>query len=165
MDKFLARIAGPAQWILVGAGAVGFIVSFLPWYSVSFNGGKQFPGYSGSANAWSVGFGAWFPMLLLVAVAGVVVAIERGAIPNPIPGLMQWVTLGASGLAALIILIRWLTYPDLPGFAGSAGAGFGLYVGLLAALAAAAASFAVVRIGSQSRAFAAAEAHPPLPSV
>jgi hypothetical protein len=123
--------------VIVGGALLVFIDSFLPWYSVSFKGSADFPGTSGSTNGWGSGFGAWFPILLLVAT-GVVVTLA-------VMGTINWTALmtftiatGVSALSFIIILLRWLTYPSLPaiykGFA-SAGAGFGTYIGLVAALA------------------------------
>jgi len=148
MDKYLERIVGKAQWIVLGAGAVAFIVTFFPWYSVSIHGSVGDPGLDGSANAWSVGFAAWFPMLLLVALAGLIGAALKG-VQIAIPVGLQWVALGVSSLAAFIVLIRWLTYERGNSYV-SAGAGFGLYIGLLAALATVVASVAVVRVGGKT---------------
>src|SRR4030081_2465177 len=63
-----------AEWIGLGAGLLAFIASFLPWYSFSALGGV----YSVSANAWSLGFAAWFPVLLLLAGAGLMLAQQLG---------------------------------------------------------------------------------------
>ncbi|HEV2639606.1 MAG TPA: hypothetical protein VGX23_31020 [Actinocrinis sp.] len=120
-------------------GLLAFVNSFLPWYTVSVKGAADLGigDYSTSGNAWSVGIGAWFPMVLLLAVG--VLAV--------LPAFEQKVTLpGGDALLAIvgvvafvIVLIRWLTYPSVPAdaFTGgvSAGASFGTYVGLVLALA------------------------------
>ncbi|HVK22091.1 MAG TPA: hypothetical protein VM677_12090 [Actinokineospora sp.] len=133
----------PIEWAGIGAGALAFIASLLPWYSYSFDAGV--PGFStsGSLSAWGVGILGWLPVLMLVA-AGVIVLLPHlgNAVANA-----TTIWLGLAGGAVVLILIRWLTLPDdggLGGLAGSgysSGAGFGLIVGLLAAVASAVAAF------------------------
>ncbi|HEY6423141.1 MAG TPA: hypothetical protein VIY28_07805 [Pseudonocardiaceae bacterium] len=143
------------DWVVVGAGLLAYISSFFRWYqtSISVFGIER----SAGVNAWNAGFGAWFAVLLLVVAGGLVLASMlvgwRGA-PTPL------ITLGASTLAFVTIVLRWVTFPDANGgqvgvddveigslFTASGGAGFGLYVGLIAALAAAVASFLSFRAG------------------
>jgi hypothetical protein len=118
-------------------GLLMFIDSFFPWFSVSIKGALGFPGASGSTNGWSSGIGAWFPILLLLAVGVVTVLAAMGVINW---SYLMLVTLGtgASVLSVLIILLRWLTYPSVPSELTayeSAGAGAGTYIGLVVALA------------------------------
>jgi hypothetical protein len=125
---------GRSERVLAVVGLLAFINSFLPWYSVSTKGGAASFGvsYSASGNAWSIGFGAWFPSLLLLAV-GVLVALPAFGRNVSIRG--GYAALGALALlATIIILIRWLTYPSIPAEEASfidAGASFGTYVGLV----------------------------------
>jgi hypothetical protein len=126
--------------ILAVVGLLAFIDSFLPWYSVSVksNGVDGLGAYSasGSGNAWREGFGAWFPLLLLLAV-GVLAVLpafeQKVALPG---GDAALAIVGA--VAAVLILLRWLTYPSVPsdGLYGSvsAGASFGTYIGLVLAI-------------------------------
>ncbi|MGH3778525.1 MAG: hypothetical protein ACRDRR_22755 [Pseudonocardiaceae bacterium] len=149
------------DWAVVGAGLLAYISSFFPWYRahVSVLGIER----SAGENAWSAGFGAWFSVLLLVVAGGLVLASAMGVrLPAPRPLL----TLGLSGLALITILLRWVTFPDAAGgrgdlgdvdvdglFAVSSGAGFGLYLGLIAAIAAVVASFsASLRVARSGRA-------------
>jgi hypothetical protein len=127
--------------ILAVVGILAFIDSFLPWYSVSVKStgvdGLGAYSASSSANAWSVGFGAWFPLLLLldIGVLAVLPAFEQKV---NVPGGDATLAIAAL-LATVIILIRWLTYPSVPsdGLDGvSAGASFGTYVGLVIAIVA-----------------------------
>jgi hypothetical protein len=107
--------------VVLGAGALMFVVSLLPWYGASYLGG------SFSANAWNAGVGAWGSVILVVAVAGVtaVRAFGGGVFPGNSAVIWNLVTAAVSGLAVLFILLRWATYPDLPSFPGfSAGAKF-----------------------------------------
>jgi hypothetical protein len=122
----------PLEWAGVGGGALAFIVSFFPWASVDIAG---FGSVTGSA--WNSGFLAWFSVLLLVG-AGVVVALPHLGVQVDRRPLI-WLVL--SGLATLFIIIRWLTLDA--GFSGAGllsdsidvGAGFGLIVGLIVAIA------------------------------
>ncbi|MGH3801662.1 MAG: hypothetical protein ACRDTD_16320 [Pseudonocardiaceae bacterium] len=143
------------DWVVVGAGLLAYISSFFPWYqsrvSVSVLGIER----SGSENAWSSGFGAWLAVLLLVAAGGVVLASTMG---GRLATSRSLITLGLSALAFITILLRWVTFPDVRDnrddldnidvdglFAVSSGAGFGLYLGLIAAVAAVVASFLTFR--------------------
>lgn len=145
------------DWVVVGAGLLAYISSFFPWYlaRVSVLGTERF---TSADNAWNAGFGAWFSVLLLVAAGGMVLASTMGtrlATSRPL------ITLGLSVLAFITVLLRWVTFPDASGrqgdlgdlgnvdvdglFAVSSGAGFGLYLGLIAAVAAVVASFLAFR--------------------
>src|SRR6266566_2306060 len=94
-----------AEWIGLGAGLLAFIASFLPWFTFSVLGGV----YSVSANAWSLGFAAWFPVLLLLAGSGLMLAQQLGVnVPVVKPG-WPLVLFGVAVLSLIIILIRWLT--------------------------------------------------------
>jgi hypothetical protein len=144
MASFDVKRVTPLEWAGIGAGALAFIVSFFPWYSIDF-GDTGFPGLSldTSASAWDSGFLAWFSMLLLLAVGVMVILPHFGTqVPN-LP--MLW--LGLSALSLLFVILRWVTFDT---FGGAAGAGFGLFVGLVLALASGAAGFLTFR-ASNSR--------------
>ena len=109
------RNVGTNDLVVMGAGALMFIDSFLPWYGIKI---AHFPG--SNASGWSAGFGAWFSVLLVVAVAGVVAARVFGgrAMPPVAGGSVSWPLIlgGVSVLAVLIILLRWVTFPDGAGW-------------------------------------------------
>ncbi len=154
MARFDPARVTTAEWIGMGAGLVAFISSFLPWYDFSYTGPLAGIDAGFSWNAWSLGFGAWFPVLLLVAGAGLMLAGQLGTQMPPVRVGWPLVYLGVAAIALLIILIRWLT---LPGGSGgvldsevSYGAGFGLYVGLVAAIAFGFAQFLILRSQGQS---------------
>ena len=142
------------SWVVVGAGLLAYISSFLPWYraDISVLGIER----SATANAWNAGIGAWLPVVLLV-VAGVVVLASATGVQ--LPTSQSLITLVLSTLAVISILLRWMTFPDATGqntldmdnidveglFAVSSGAGVGLYVGLIAAIAAVVASLLTSR--------------------
>jgi len=122
--------------ILAIVGILAFVDLFLPWYTVSVKAvaGDDGFNYGGSAsgNAWNgaVGFEAWFALLILLAI-GVLVALPAFEKQVNLPG--GYALFGiAAAVATLLILLRWLTFPSVPsGFGVSAGAGFGLYIGIV----------------------------------
>lgn len=148
MASFDPARVSRAEWIGLGAGLVAFIASYLPWFSLSAGL------FSFSANAWDLGFFAWFPVLLMVAAAGVILAQQLGTnLPTVRPG-WPLLLLGVAALSLILILIRWLT---LSGESGgglfgtvSYGAGFGLYVGLVAAILLGVSQYMVIRSTGQS---------------
>lgn len=147
MANFDVKQVTPLEWAGMGAGVLAFLVSFFPWYSVSYDGLGGFGGLDASVSAWNSGFLAWFSVMLLVAAAVVVALPHFGsAVPNR---SVTWLVL--SGVAALFILLRWVTFED--GVAGiSAGAGFGLILGLLAALVSLAAALVSFRASNRTAA-------------
>ncbi len=118
---------------VIASGAVMFIVSFLPWYSVSI----AFFGRSSSAhrNGWGLGFNSWFPVLLVVVVAGLLAAriFANFTIPDIGPVSWLWALPGVSALATLLLIIRWLRFPDVPSGV-DAGPSVGFYLALVAAI-------------------------------
>ena len=128
------RNVGTNDLVVISAGIVMFIVSFFPWYGVSVKG------FSGaSASGWNSGFGAWFSVLLVIAVAGAAAARVFGnkTLPSVAGGAVSpaLIAAGVSVIAVIIILLRWVTYPDAGGLSGvSAGAKFGTYLGLIVAI-------------------------------
>lgn len=151
MASFDPARVSKAEWIGLSAGLIAFVASFLPWYDFSTSGLIAF---SGSWNAWSLGFFAWFPLLLLVAGSGVLLAQHLGANVPAIRPSWPIVLLGVAALALLIILIRWLTLPGGSGAFADAGysygAGFGLYVGLVASILFGVSQYMVFRSTGQS---------------
>lgn len=145
------------DWVVVGAGLLGYISSFLPWYTanVTVLGIHR----SASVDAWHAGVGAWCSVLLLM-LAGVLVLVSAlgglGASAS-----RSLITLGVSVLAFIALVLRWATFPDAGGelgrfdelggldlgstFTVSSGAGVGLYLGLIATIAAVVASLLTFR--------------------
>jgi hypothetical protein len=142
--------------VVIGAGLLAYASSFLPWYSesVSVLGNTR---WVRRDDAWQAGFGAWFSVLLLVVAGGVVLVSMLGGRLR-LSTSRPLITLGLSVLALVTVLLRWATFPtatrglgevdhvdlgDL--FTASSGVGFGLYLGLIAAVAAVVASFLALR--------------------
>ena len=145
MAEFDLKRVTPLEWAGSGAGVLAFIVSFLPWYSVDYQGIV-----GGSLSAWGTGFFALFSVLLLMAAGALVLAPHFGVQVARLP--LIWLSL--SGVAVLFILLQWLILPDdggigefgLLGDTGiDSGAGFGLIVGLILALVSAVAAFLTFR--------------------
>jgi hypothetical protein len=152
MAEFDVKRVNPLEWAGIGAGLLAFLVSFFPWYSIDFEGLG-----GGSLSAWNTGFLAWFSVLLLMVAGGLVLAPHLGMQVARLP--LIW--LGVAAAAVVFILIRWLTLPDDGGLGGfglledsgiDSGAGFGLIVGLIAALVSGAAAFLVFRASSKTSA-------------
>lgn len=148
MAEFDVKQVTNLEWAGIGAGVLAFVVSFFPWYSVDVAG---FGG--GSLSAWNSGFLAWFPVLLLIIAGGVLVTSHMGVQVQRVP--MIW--LATTALSVVLILLRWLTLPDdggigsfgLLGDSGvESGAGFGLVLGLIAAIVSGVAAFLVFRRSS-----------------
>ena len=107
-------------------GLLAFIDSFLPWYTVSFEGVGI-----GSANAWDLDY-AWIPVLLLL---GLGIAVALPAFGAGMRQVINPATVGVVGaVATVIIVIRWATYPSGSDLGVDAGAGVGTYLGLVLAL-------------------------------
>ncbi|WP_154675560.1 DUF5336 domain-containing protein [Parafrankia elaeagni] len=121
---------------VIGAGAATFIFSFLPWFSIStdFFGSSvsnSFSGWSTDPGGW---FWGWLAILLLIAVAGLVAALTFANLRLPtLPVPLTAVLAGASGLAVLLIIIRWIAYPSVPS-SYDGGPSFGLFIVLIAAI-------------------------------
>jgi hypothetical protein len=126
------RNVGTNDLVVMGAGALMFIDSFLPWYGVSIHGFG-----SATVSGWNAGFGAWFSILLVIAVAVVAAVRVFGgrSMPAVGNGSVSWnlITAGVSALAFIIMLIRWLTFPS-GGHGVDAGGRFGIYIGLIIAI-------------------------------
>lgn len=138
MAEFDVKRVTTLEWAGIGAGLLAFIVSFFPWLSVDFGG--ELADLTGvdtsvSGSAWDAGFLAWFSVLILIAVAVVIVLPHFGTeVPQR---SLIWMI--GSGVAALFILLRWLTYESV------IDPGWGLFVGLVLALASAVSGFLVFR--------------------
>lgn len=127
MAEFDLKRLTPLEWAGAGGGALAFIVSFFPWFSV--DAGML----GGSTNAWGTEAWSVFAVLLLMAAGGLVLSPHFGMKVDRLP--LIWVIL--AGLATLFVLIQWLRLPDDEsgfGVTVDMGAGFGLIVGLLLAI-------------------------------
>jgi len=126
MGKFNALSIG--QKIIVIAGPVLLIISFLPWYSVDLGpfGSVNRSGWQSPGALWSI-----LAVLLGLAMSAVIVIQNvgtAGTIPDNLGGF-TWpkIRLAASGAAGLFIVLKFLNSSDF--------LAFGFYVAIIAVAA------------------------------
>ncbi len=132
------KTVSTVEWGIVGGAFVAFIGLFFHAYGVSFKGDAAFGGsFGGHLSGWHFA-GLWLPVFLLLAAAALV-AVRRfrgDLIPSTLPVGTRVVVAGVAAVATLIIIIRVVSYPGSPGDGVSAGASFGSYLILAAAVVA-----------------------------
>lgn len=125
---------------LLAAGALLFLLSFFPFYTVDVGGLG-----SGSGNAWD-SFWSWFAVLLGLAATAMIL-LPRLGVSLPVPARL--IALGCWALALVCLIIALMTFPyDGPvpdaakdAFDEATGHGFGLYASLLVSAVATALAF------------------------
>jgi hypothetical protein len=131
-----------SDWLKVG-GAAGFLIfGFFNWTTVDG------PGGIGSASGNNVFHFFWtgtLPWILVMATGVITFLLAAGMMK---PGALPWplIMLAATGLAALLLLIRLLFNPTeidtfVEAAGGSVGRGIGLILSVVAGLAAFAGAF------------------------
>jgi hypothetical protein len=145
---------------VVGAGAVGFLSSLLPWY----RGTASVFGFSGSVtvNAWNAGPSAWLSVVALTA-AGAVALMSVMNTSRPVPAWYGLLPAGLTAVAALCLVARWASWSGDDGGSGgleglqfsgsffgglveaSAGPEFGFYLAVVAVVVGLAASWMAAR--------------------
>jgi hypothetical protein len=135
MDRINALSTG--EKLIVGAGILILIASFLPWYEIDF-GLEGIGDLSVSRNGWESPGAIWsiLATLIGVAMAGSIVAMRFGNVALPdLGGSMTWgmLYLGGGVVAVLCILIKLLDE--------SSYLAFGFYLGIIAAIALAAGGY------------------------
>ncbi|MCB1000788.1 MAG: hypothetical protein R2713_20505 [Ilumatobacteraceae bacterium] len=123
-----------SDWMKIG-GALGFLIfGFFPWIKVSAFGFSD----SGE-NVFSFFFTGTIPWLLIIAVGVISFLLLQGTLK---PGQLPWplIMLGASGLAALLLLIRLIFNPiddggfDLGDSGIDVGRAFGMFLSVISGL-------------------------------
>ena len=127
MDKFNAMSIG--EKIILIAGAVLLIASFLPWYRVSAFG------FTFSAHAWEAPNAIWSILAVLVGLVLSATVAARTFTDVKLPadiGGQSWgrIFLGGGALVLLLLVIKFL--------AESSNLSYGFYIGFLSAVALAA---------------------------
>jgi hypothetical protein len=133
----LNKVKGNDRYIAGGAVLI-FVLSFFPWYTVSYTGAfGTFGGFgtSGSVNAWNA-YGLNKLAIVLALLAGaIVIARLMGALDNvQLPAGVNLITLVVSGLATAILLLRLINAYHSAGSGAvkvSAHPGFGWYLAIL----------------------------------
>ncbi|MFN2539258.1 MAG: hypothetical protein ABR549_14070 [Mycobacteriales bacterium] len=135
------KVKGNDRFIAGGAVVI-FILSFLPWYTVSYKGSLgSFGGFgtSGSVNAWDAYGWNKLAIILALVAGGIVVARLMGALDSvQLPVGVNLVTLGVSGLASAIFLLRLIGAYHSAGAGAvkvSAHPGFGWYLAIVVSCA------------------------------
>jgi hypothetical protein len=131
-----------AEWIAGGATILLFISLFLPWYTVSYDGGIL--GGSDSASGNLVSSHGWAYLILilcLVVIAYLVLRAGFEKMPFTLPLPNETLLLIVTGVIAVLTIIAFFVKPSTGGFDLaslhiSIGWGFGAFVGLIAAIVA-----------------------------
>jgi hypothetical protein len=123
-----------SDWLKVGGAAGFFIFGFFHWVSIDVN----FGGIGVSTSAGNVFDFFWtgtLPWLLVLGTGIVTVLLVQGIVK---PGKLPWplVMLGATGLAALLLLIRLIFNPIAGAPSDFVGRGIGMWLSVLSGLAA-----------------------------
>jgi hypothetical protein len=130
-----------SDWLKIGGALAFLIFGFFPWITVSAGGISD----SGE-NVFSFFFTGTIPWLLIIATGVISFLLIQGTIK---PGSLPWplILLAASGLAAVLLLIRLIFNPvddggfDFGDFGIDVGRGFGMILSVLAGLAVFAGAF------------------------
>jgi hypothetical protein len=131
--------------VVVGAGAVGLVALFLPWLGFST------PLASASQSGFSSGYGTIGA--LLIVLTGVYLGMQRSGASLPTtswgPGV---ITLGASAIGTLLVLLHWIFAPRASFDSGvySYGPRYGMIIELLAGLVQAACALTLFRRSGES---------------
>ena len=138
MERFMALSLG-AKIVLI-AGVVLFIDGFLPWYRVSFEIFGE--SVSASRSGWESPGAIWSILAIIIGLAMAVLVVLKDLTDVEIPdnvGGLSWpkIFLGAGVAALLLVVIKFINE--------SSHLGFGFYLGILAAIALAAAGFLMYR--------------------
>jgi Double zinc ribbon len=132
-------------------GIASFIVLisiFLPWFSVSVRDFGSATGSGTAAHGW-----LWLVFVLDLLIIGYLV-MRAGWEESPVrmPFSHERLLMAATGLQLLLILIAFFDMPSSDGLSGvSVGWAWGAFIGLLAALAAAAPIVPAVRARLEQR--------------
>ncbi|HTX81575.1 MAG TPA: hypothetical protein VME44_05320 [Streptosporangiaceae bacterium] len=116
-----------------GAVIVLIIALFLPWFSMSANGGTA-DGLSSHGDLWVVFVLALLALIVLVARDAI--ARLPGNLPSP-----EQMLVGATGLALLLTILGVVQKPSSVAVLGSVGWSYGGWVALVAAIVAFLAAF------------------------
>ena len=153
------------EQLFLGAGALVFMASFLPWYGVSYNFNFAGVKSSGSAsiNAWHSYATLGLLLILAATIVAAVMAFAAGSLPE-IPMSWNVVVMGLSVVGALLVVIRSLDLPSASGPGASVGLRWGGWILLIACVAHAVLAVLRMRAAGESMPWAqhgGAAPHPP----
>jgi hypothetical protein len=101
--------ANPYDLGIIGAGVLAFLLSFFPYYTVSYSGGLGIGGLSGSGSAWH-GFFGWFAVLVALAAA-VILALRLVGIHVLDAQMTRLAVLGGFALSLLCLIVAFFVTP------------------------------------------------------
>ena len=156
----LSKLSTADKVISISA-IVLFIGSFLPWFTVEFDGSGLIGG-SADGNGWDVGF-LWAGIPVLLGLAMLAIICIRAFSPDTkLPDLpFTWgqAFLGAGVLAALLVVLKLLIGESDEGIPGlEVNRAYGLFLSTLAAIGLAVGGFLKMQEGEDT---GAAPAGPP----
>jgi hypothetical protein len=100
--------ANPYDLGIIVAGVLAFLLSFFPFYTVSYDGGLL-GGVSGSGSAWH-GFFGWFAVLVALA-ASVILALRLFGVHVLDAQMTRLAVLGGFALSLLCLIIAFFVTP------------------------------------------------------
>jgi hypothetical protein len=138
------------DWALIAVGALAFLFSFISYYKFSVSGAGSL-GDSASYSAWhdidGGGFVGWFGIIIALVgtvVVGLSLFAPQVTIPVPVPprllALYVFVAAAVFEILALVLHPKFGSDNE-DGFKASFGHGFGFWLCLLLAIAAAVLSY------------------------
>jgi hypothetical protein len=134
-----------SDWLKVGGAAGFFVFGFFNWISIDFESDLGSFGDSGGGNVFDFFFTGIVPWILIIGTGVITVLLVMGTLKQNLPWPL--IMLGATGLAAVLLLIRFIFNPidgkdELEAFGGvDVGRGFGLILSVISGLAAFAGAF------------------------
>ena len=133
-----------SDWMKIG-GAAGFLIfGFLNWTTVEAPGGL---GSASGNNVFHFFFTGTLPWILIIATGVITFLLANGTMKQ---GSLPWplIMLAATGLAALLLLIRLIFNPtEIDGIVEAAGGSVGRGIGLILSVIAGFVVFAGAFIG------------------
>jgi hypothetical protein len=131
-----------SDWLKIG-GAVGFLIfGFLDWVTVELAGGVDL---GGGGNVFDFFWTGTLPWILIIATGVLTFLLAAGMMK---PGSLPWplIMLAATGLAALLLVIRIVFNPIdgsdvIESAGGSVGRGIGMILSVISGLVAFAGAF------------------------
>ena len=143
---------GLGEKIILIAGPLLFIDSFLPWYSIDLG-----PFGSVSRTAWQSPGSLWSMLAVFIAIVmtGLIAAVKFGNVKLPeMPNGVTWgrIMLGLGGASVLFIVLKFL--------GESSFLSFGFYIGVILVIALAAGGFLTFQEEQKSGGGAGADAGP-----
>lgn len=132
----------PTQYLVVAGGALVLIFGLLRWFTWKVKTGDVVV-LTAKSNAFDYLFTGVLPWILVAGAGAVTLLLATGALN---PGKVPWplVTLAATALGAVLIIIRLIIGPDVDtgeGASVDSSRGIGLWISAVGAVVAAVGSF------------------------